>query len=439
MEQLLHYCWKHKIFPLAALRTVDGEPLEVIHPGSHNTDAGPDFLGARVRIGGEVWAGNVEIHVRASDWLRHQHGKDAAYDSVVLHVVGVDDMRIVRNGTEHELLPQLVLPVPEQLRQQADTLLRSDVRPRCAGVLPQLPRIEVGTWLSALHVERLEERTAELMALREACGKDWEAVLFARLARYFGFGINGDAFARWAAALPLGAVSKHRDNLTQVEAFFFGQAGLLDGETPQEERSDYEAQLMAEYRFLAHKFALTPIPRTAWKFLRLRPQNFPHIRIAQLAMLWHEGNVTMSRCIGAPSVDALRGLLSTHVSEFWQSHYTFRPSASRRQDKRLSPASVDVLITNAVAPVVFAYGRYTGQEELCARAADWLEQLPAEDNRVVRDWRQADVTLRSAADTQAVLQLNKRYCEPGNCLRCRFGSAYIRQTPGFLREEEQQP
>lgn len=444
MELLLHYCWQHKLFPLSPLKTVDNQSVEVINPGLHNKDSGPDFFNAKLRIDGQMWVGNVEIHERASDWFLHHHDTDAAYDSVVLHVVRISDRRIPRRGHAGELVPQLQLDVPDFVQQNYLTLAACDRSPRCAHVVSTLPPLLVHGWMSALTVERLEERTRQVEERRKRLGGDWEAACFVTLARHFGFGINGEAMERWAESFQLGQLGKVRDEPLAVEAIFLGQAGLLRpspsaslkmkrrGVCPED--LPYPQRLRKEYDYQRRKFGLVPIDGNLWRTARLRPQNAPQIRLAQLATLYRAGRLNLSRLLEAHSLDDCRDLLATHVEGFWQTHYGLFAEETPASDKQLSAASRDLLITNAVTTLLFAYGRYKGREELCERALDWLEELPAERNRIIADWEQAGVRSRSAADTQALLQLTHAYCEPRNCLRCRFGYEYLRQTPDFLRE-----
>lgn len=442
-EQLLHYVWKHKIFPLRQLKTADGKALEVIHPGLHNTsNAGPDFFNAKVRIDGQLWVGNVEVHLRSSDWFRHHHDTDEAYANVILHVVSKADMQVPLPGTTDNWIPQLEMPVPESVMNNYTTLSQSDQTPRCRKVIATLPRLLVHSWMSALSVERLEERTQQVMERRERCNKDWEHTLFVTLARTFGFGINGDAFEAWARAVPLAAAAKHRDDLFQIEALFFGQAGFLAADSLREkatpEGREYYAKLQREYRYLCQKFSLKPMDSSLWRFLRLRPQNFPSIRIAQLAMLYHKEQINLSRLISADSIESFRQLLDTQVSPFWQTHYTFSSEESDPSERKLAISSRNLVILNTISPILFAYGRYKGDDSLCELAASLLEQIKAEDNNIVRHWSEAGIHCESAADSQALIQLTRRYCEPRNCLRCRFGYEYIRRTPDFLKEPEEE-
>jgi len=449
MELLLHYCWQHKIFPLAPLETVDKQRVEVINPGLHNKDSGPDFFNAKLRIGGQLWVGNVEIHEYASDWFLHHHDTDAAYDNVILHVVRINDRRILRRSQPGELIPQLQMDVPDFVQQNYLTLAACDRAPRCAHIVPTLPSLLVHGWMSALTVERLEERTRQVEARRTRLGGDWEATCFVTMARYFGFGINGEVMERWAESIPLGLLGKVRDEPLAVEAIFFGQAGLLcpsphallkmkrQGLSPAD--FTHQQKLLKEYEYQRHKFGLVPIDRNLWRTARLRPQNAPQIRLAQLVTLYCTYRLNLSRLLETHTLEDCRALLATHVEGFWQTHYGLFAEETPPSDKQLSAASRDLLITNAVTALLFAYGRYKGREELCERALDWLEKLPAEHNRIIADWEQAGVPAHNAADTQALLQLTRAYCEPRNCLRCRFGYEYLRHTPDFLKESELPP
>lgn len=430
MEQLLHYTWKHKIFPLCELRTTDGRLLEVLNPGIHNTDAGPDFTGAKIKLDGIEWVGNVELHLKTSDWFRHHHDTDAAYDNIILHVASEIDCPLrYPNGQE---IPQLQLEVPAYVKENYAELSHNDSRPPCRNVIGNLSTFLIHNWMTSLTLERFEERARQIMQRREALDKNWEDTLFVTLARNFGFGINGDAFEQWAQSIPMSAVGKHRDNLFQIEAIFFGQAGLLEADYEDE----YYQKLQKEYRYLRQKFTLTPIEVSAWKFLRLRPQNFPHIRIAQLAMLYYEQRLNLSRLLNAQNLNEVSALLLTHVSDYWRTHYTFASQATKPIEKTLSPSSIQLIIINSVAPMLFAYGKYKSDQTLCDRAFTLWEQLKPENNAIIRDWASAGIACENAADSQALIQLHRNYCQRRDCLRCKFGYEYIRRTPGFLREDE---
>ena len=424
MEALLHYVWRHKIYPLAPLRTTAGEVVEVIDPGLPNSNAGPDFFNAKLRVGDTHWAGNVEVHVRASDWLRHGHDRDKAYDNVVLHVVGEADCEVYH--TTGERVPQLVLAIPEHVTRHYAELHRAEVAPPCYTVLGELPRLTVHGWLSALQAERLEQKARLIGERLERCTQNWEDVFFITLARNFGFGLNGDAFEAWATSLPFRAIDKHRDNLQQVEAIFFGQAGLLEEEARPDDA--YYQALQREYRYLRRKFDLPlPMPAERWRFLRLRPGNFPHVRIAQLASLYHREQTLFSRVMEAETPEQARTLLASTASPYWEEHFTFR-SASPRRKKAVGASSLNLILINTVIPFLYAYGRYKGKEALCERAARFLEELPAEQNHIIRMWDGAGLPAATAADSQAIIQLQRNYCERKECLRCRFGYEYLKRT-----------
>lgn len=432
MEQLLHYTWKHKIFPLCELRTTDGRLLEVLNPGIHNTDAGPDFTGAKIKLDGVEWVGNVELHLKTSDWFRHHHDTDAAYENIILHVAcEVDQQLFYPNGQE---IPQLQLSVPSYVRDNYAELCHNDSRPPCRHVVSGLSTFLIHNWMTSLTLERFEERTRQIMQRRDSLEKNWEDTLFVTLARNFGFGINGDAFEQWAQSIPMMAVGKHRDDLFQIEAIFFGQAGLLDVHY----EDDYYLRLQREYHYLRQKFSLTPMNNAVWKFLRLRPQNFPHIRIAQLAMLYYEQRLNLSRLLSAEKLPEISALLQTHVSDYWQTHYTFASQSTQPMEKSLSPSTIGLIIINSVAPILFAYGKYKSDTSLCDRAFSLWEQLKAENNAIIRDWALAGIPCENAADSQALIQLHRNYCQRRDCLRCQFGYEYIRRTPDFLREAEKE-
>lgn len=429
MEKLLHYAWKHRMLPLKELRTTDGREVEVIDPGLSNQNAGPDFFNAKVRVGGVMWAGNVELHMRSSDWMLHGHHADPAYDSVVLHVVERADCEVqTLSGRQ---LPQVELPVPERLRLGYEELLTADALPPCHQTVAQLTRLTVSAWMAALTAERLASRTTTLLEhLRQNKGS-WEQTFFEALARNFGFGVNGDAFEAWARSIPLMAVGRHRDNPLQVEALFLGQAGLLSPDAlPRSHRQEAEAdayfqRLSQEYSFLATKFSLQPIDGHRWRFLRLRPQNFPYIRLSQMASLYCQQRVSLAALADCKSIEELRRLLTVGATSYWQTHYTFGRE-SRRADKTLSRQSVDLLLINTVVPVLFAYGRHRADEGMCLRAQSFLESLPAEDNHIVRLWHQLGIATANAADSQALVQLQRHYCDRRDCLRCRFGYEHLR-------------
>ena len=430
MEALLHYCWKHKLFPLEPLTTTDQLPVEVIDPGLHNRHAGPDFFNAKVKVDGTLWVGNVEIHDKASDWYLHGHDRDAAYDNVVLHVCGVVDAIVTTH--QGQVLPQMQLSVPEHVSEHYQELITIDRYPPCYKIIPDLTQLVVHSWMNALQTERLEQKTEAIRKRVNLCDGSWEDAYFVTLARNYGFGVNGDAFEAWANSIPLHAVDHHRDDLFQVEAIFMGQAGLLEMETVPERYRDealsegYFTRLRNEYLYLAHKFGLQPIDHKLWKFLRMRPQNFPHIRISQLANLYHSRRAGLSQLVACETMEDMQEVLATNVSPYWETHYVFG-SESAKSGKHMSRHSLRVLMINTAIPMLFAYGRYRGDDRLCDRAFTLLEQLGAEDNHIVRMWQECGLVVQNAGDSQALIQLKKQYCDRKDCLHCRIGYEYMRK------------
>lgn len=419
MEQLLHYTWKHKLYGLRSLKTTEGQTVEIIDPGLANMHAGPDFFNAKIKIDNVLWVGNIEIHERSSDWFRHGHHTDCDYDSVILHVASDIDTTVQRSNGE--VIPQMELHYPEHLKENYEELLHEDQYPACFRIIPQLSKFTVHSWLTALQIERFENKTKQIEKRLANSQQDWEQAFFITLARNFGFGVNSDAFELWAKNVPLSAVNKHRDGLFQIEALFFGQAGLLN-ELPND---TYTENMIKEYEYLKHKFELKPSEDFKWKFLRLRPGNFPHVRIAQLANLYHRSQGMLSKLMETKTLKELRDLLRGGTSEYWLTHYIFgEPSASH--PKTLSNSSIDLIIINTVVPFLYAYGRHRIDDSLCQRAESLLEELKPENNYIIRLWKECGLEATHAADSQALIQLKKEYCDLKKCLFCRIGYEYLK-------------
>ena len=420
MEQLLHYVWKHKIFPLKELKTTTGQQVEVIDTGLANTDAGPDFFNAKLKLDGVLWIGNIEIHERSSDWFKHGHHADTGYNSVILHIASEIDTEISRSNGER--IPQIQLICPEAVRTNYKELLETDSYPPCYRIIPSLSPFTAHSWMSALQMERFEQKATLLNERLKRCQGNWEDAFFITLARNFGFGLNGDAFETWAHQLPFRAVDKHRNDLFQIEAIFFGQAGILE----DSDGDGYYLRLKKEYTYLQHKFGLIPMDASLWRFLRLRPANFPHIRIAQLACLYHRAYGLLSRIMETETLQGVRDILKGGTSEYWLTHYTFGGSSPSRP-KTLSNTSLDLLIINTVVTFLYAYGLHKGNRVLCARAGSFLEELKAENNYITRMWEQCGMKASNAADSQALIQLKKEYCDKKKCLYCRIGYEYLKR------------
>lgn len=418
--------WRHGLLPLKPLRTTQGIPLEVIDTGVFNPNAGPDFLNAKVKIGSTIWVGHVEVHLRSSDWYNHRHDADPAFNMVVLHVVQTADS-LVYNQLK-EAIPQLVVQVPPYILDRYEVLRQSTDYPRCHPVLPHIPPLKVHAWMNALMAERIAQKEERIQSFLRKLNGDWNDCLFATLARNFGFGLNGDAFEEWALSFSLRAADKHRDSLMQVEALFFGQAGLLDPQAvPEAVRSPgaedgYYQTLRKEYAYLAQKFQLTPIPFHRWKLLRTRPHNFPHIRIAQLAWLYHHHTIDLSRLDECRDVRQVRDMLQADTGSYWKTHYGFGlPSAEMHRS--LMPGTKDLLVINTVIPVLVAYRKHRLGDWESVLA--WYEQLKPEGNRMIRLWEACGVVPQHAGDSQALIQLKSNYCDRRRCLHCRFGYYFM--------------
>ncbi len=425
MEQLLHYVWKHKLFPLKPLETVQGENLEIIDPGTYNSNAGPDFFNAKIKLSGIVWVGNVEIHLQSSDWKRHGHHLDTNYNSVILHVASKIDTEVRRPNGEY--IPQMELHCPPYLLENYRQLIETSHYPACYRLIPALPKLLLHSWLTRLQTERFEQKTARIYQLLERYEKNWEQVFFITLARNFGFGTNSEAFELWASTIPLYAVNKHRDSLFQIEAFFFGQAGLLQ-EIPSD---DYTGRLIKEYAYLSHKFSLKPSENCRWKLLRMRPGNFPYIRIAQLASFYYRSEGLLSVLLETETLKGLRDILRGGTSEYWLTHYVFGEE-SPAQVKTISNSSIDLLVINTIIPFLYAYGKSNGHKLLLQRANKLLEELKPENNYIVRTWRECGLEASHAGDSQALIQLKKNYCDIRKCLYCRIGYEYLKKKSSAL-------
>lgn len=415
-ELLLHYIWQSKAFMLFPQTTTDGRLVEVLDVGKHNMDAGPDFFNAKIRVGDTLWVGNVEIHINSSDWYKHHHDRDKAYDSVILHVVRKADKEVF--STDGKSIPQCELRYPDSEKQLLAFIHnRQEI---CAASLKSKPQLLTSNWKSELLVERLMKKVEVINQLLALTTNNWEQAFYITLAHNFGFHTNGLAFEMLAHETPLQFLRKHRDRLDQIEAMLFGQSGLLTKETA---KTPYAQQLLREYDFLHHKFSLTPINGSLWKMARMRPQNFPHVRIAQFASLFCEKEFLSSAIMEAKSLKELREMFVVEASDYWCNHYTFAEplDALPHEPKTLGRTAVDTLIINTVVPYMYAYGKMYHKLNLCEKAVALLYDLPAEKNHIVTDWKALGLSVESAADSQAFIQLSNNYCLDSRCMQCEVG------------------
>ena len=377
-EDFLHYLWK---FRLAGekLWSAAGEELVVLSPGQHNPDAGPDFLNARIVLGGTTWAGNVEIHVRSSDWRRHRHERDPAYENVILHAVFEHDLELQRKSGE--IIPTLVLKdcCESEAYDTYDHFLNNHLWVPCASHLHTVRRVVIDDWMTFLSIARLERKCNDLEKLLEYNKGDWQQSFFEALSGTLGFRINKVPFEQVARQTPVHHLLRHKDNLFQVEAMLFGQAGLPEGRYHDE----YPKKLKREYQHLKHKFSLEPVPGHLWKFLRIRPNNFPTIRLAQLAMLLHLHSNLIGEILESKGPDHLREMFALGVSDYWKSHYYFdRPSAEH--GKSITGSTIDLVMINNVIPFFFLYGKIKGKPEMKEKTLGMLEGSLPESKSVTR-------------------------------------------------------
>lgn len=418
-EEFLQFIWEHNLFERTGLKTVDGKTLEVISTGRPNTDSGPDFFNARIRIGETTWAGNIEIHQKSSHWYQHRHETNPAYDNVILHVVELFDKPVqVKN---HEL-PALEIKYPAAILENFEHLLKSQRWIACEEKLSEVDPFILRFWYSALMIERLQSKTTDILVLLQQNKNNWNEAFYQLLARNFGMKTNAVPFELLARSLPLNILSKHKNDLFQIEALLFGQAGLLN-ETLLGD--DYYLSLRKEYSYLYKKYNLKGIESYLWKFMRLRPINFPTIRIAQFAALIHHSSALFSRILEIGDLDELRKLFDVSASGYWDTHYRFNKTSEEDRRKTLGNTAFENLVINTMAPLLFVYGEQHLDQALKDRALLLLEKLPPESNQIIRKWNELGVESRTAFETQALIQLKNKYCENKKCLHCQLGAKII--------------
>ncbi|MDE6650273.1 MAG: DUF2851 family protein [Muribaculaceae bacterium] len=424
MEEIFQLLWGYRMLGLP-FTLESGEKVRVIDPGTHNRDSGPDFFNAKVKIDGKTWVGNIEIHMKASDWYRHRHDSDKAYDNVILHVVAVSDTQILRR--DGSTIPQLKVTLPEKFYRAFAYLCSTSPEIKCATRLNEIDSISRTDWIETLSIERLQHKGARIEETLRRLNGDWNGACFITLARGMGFGLNGIPFEMLASSINLNHLRRHSDNILQMEAIFFGQAGLLD---PMTNQTDRRYQLMCrEYQFLARKYSMRPIPKTAWKFSRTRPQNLPYRRIALLAKAMAETPDLLDRILTAGSDDQrLRTIFRWQVDSYWSKRLTFGgDDQTPANPPSLSDPSINILLINVVAPILYTYGMLHSDHEKKESAIDLMLSLPPEKNNIIREWQQLGFKPQDASASQALIHLKKEYCERHECLRCRFGHRLLRK------------
>jgi len=422
-EDFLHYVWKFRLFERSNLKTTEGEELEIFSTGLHNSDSGPDFQNARIRIGDTVWAGNVEVHLSSSDWRKHGHTTDGAYNNVILHVVYRDDVPLNLSNGRRVATLELINRIPDDLYNKYHQLIfgNQSVIP-CEASIGAIDSLILHNWLTRVLVERLEKKSTTVITALNLNRGDWEETFYQFLAANFGFKTNAVPFELLAKSLPQNILAKHKNNPMQVEALLFGQAGFLAGDV----KDEYPAKLKTEYEFLSKKYKLQPIENHLWKFMRLRPQNFPTIRLAQFAALVVNSNHLFSKVMEIKDVKGLRNLFTdVHVNTYWETHYRF-DTESVLVGKNLGQASIDILLLNTLALFLFSYGKHNQLQHYINRSLQLLEHLPNENNNIVADFVNLGVKINTAFESQALLELKNNYCNYKKCLQCGVGNKILK-------------
>lgn len=421
-EAFLHYLWQFQYFDKTELKTTAGEPIQIFHPGFRNSHAGPDFSNARLKIGEMEWIGSAEIHIQASGWMEHRHDLDPSYENVILHVVWKNDKAIKRR--DGSVLPTLELAnrVRENFFIDYQKLVNSPETIPCASQLPHVNEVTKLSMIDRVLLSRLETKSKRVEEIIRKNNSDWQETCYQLLARNFGFKVNADPFQQLAQLLPYKVLRKHGDKLLQIEALLFGQAGFLEDDFDD----DHYRLLMREYNLLRQKFNLSDrrLNKAQWKFLRLRPANFPTVRLAQFAALLYQRPTLFSQLMTTASYGELVSIFSIKQSDYWTSHYRFLKTA-KDQVSFLGESSISNIIINTVVPLLVAYGKSRDDQHYIDRGVSILQQTPGESNSITTHWKTLGMKSKTAFDSQALLELQNNYCSKKRCLDCSIGTSLI--------------
>lgn len=415
-EDFLQYIWRYKLF--INNYTINNNIIEIIDVGQLNTDSGPDFFNAKIKIGDTLWVGNVEIHKKSSDWFAHNHETDKAYNNVILHVVEKIDKDIF--DTKARQIPQIELKYNKSLLDNYSAILNSKHKIKCEDKITDINNFDLFSWLDSLLIERLERKSEEISKLLNNRINDWEEVFYILLLRQFGLKVNAEPFEMLARSLALKNILKQNNNLLSIEAMLFGQAGFLS----ENINDEYFTKLKTEYKFLKNKFDLSPIDVNNWKFMRVRPVSFPTVRIAQTASLLFNSSNIFSKIIKLNKLNDVYKLFDIEPSEYWKTHYKFGIS-SKDKTKKIGKSTIDLIIINVIAPMIFMYGKERNIPKLKDKALFYLQELKSENNSIIKYWQKTGVKIKTSAESQAILELYNNYCQKSNCLNCRIGNILI--------------
>jgi len=421
-EEFLHFIWNHRLLS-RDVWSIANQKIRILYPGQANINAGPDFINAKIRIGDTLWAGNVEIHLCSSDWYVHKHHLDKNYNNIILHVVNSNDKSTKRNNGED--IPTLVLEgkYEQSLYDKYRDLMENLKWIPCQDQLEYVDQINFMSMIEATMIERLMRRNENLDLLLEKSLNNWEETLYRALARSFGFRINAEPFELLAKSLPFNIIGKHRNDIFQIEALLFGQAGMLS----RDFNDPYPKKLKNEYLFLRKKYNLTPIEGHLWRFLRMRPPNFPTLRISQFAALLKTTDRLFARIMDASDIDEINVLFDLKSSEYWNNHFVFDKEADF-SIKVLGQKSIELILINSVIPFMFFYSRRRNRPKHQEMALSLLRKVPPENNRIIRKWKEMNIDIQSAFETQSLLELKEFYCDQRKCLHCKIGMSILNRT-----------
>jgi len=433
-EEFLHYLWKYSLYDPESLLDNENKKIRVIHPGEYNRDSGPDFFNARICIGDTSWAGNVEIHTSSSHFDNHGHNHDPAFDNVILHVVAINDKQVF-NSKGVEVLTTTLSFNPDLYDKYLE-LINNPCIIACQDQIREIDPLFIRHWLGSILIERLQDKMDQIIRIYTDTGHDWEETFYRLLVRYFGFRVNTEPFEMLAASLPFRIIRKHADNRFQIEALLFGTAGLLDeGLFRDAINDDYYVSLIREYKILSAKYSLQPLHGFIWKFARLRPANFPTVRISQLATMLAGTGGLFSRALECSNIKQLEGVFEVGASDYWSDHFIFGKK-SRFSPKHTGSQASDLLLINAVIPAIFVFGKTRDQKEVSEKALSFLDEIPSEENSIIDEWKLIGIEAESAFYSQALIQLRNEYCKKRRCLDCRIGARLISLGRCFRKHEE---
>jgi len=426
-EEFLHFIWKYKLFNFNHIKTTAGDNVVIKNGGTLNTNAGPDFLDASIQIGSIDWSGNIEIHIKSSDWTKHKHQYNDAFNNVILHVVWQEDKQIISKNKQVIPCIELKDRINPELVGKYENLLNNKSWIACEKSIDKIDIEKLKLWLNPLAIERLEVKSKAIFNDLNRSNYHWEQAFYNSLSNSFGLKVNAEAFSLLSESIPIELLKKYSSNLFQLESLLFGQAGLLFDRY----KDEYPRLLLKEYEFLKHKHELKPISKNFWKFARLRPANFPTLRIAQLSQVIHTHPSLFNKVITLPVKEILNLFTGLKGSDYWDEHYRFDSSSTMRE-KHICTDRIYLIMINTVCPILYCYGKSKDDQKYIDKATDILENLPGENNSITRKWSEVGFDSVNALESQALIHLKKNRCDKFRCLDCQVGY-HILARPAIMK------